>query len=169
MWNPDGDPLPAEREITVYDLLNMTSGIPYPENWEGCSASGLLMDDLFCELKTAQSAGQRLSTREWIDRIARIPLAFQPGERWMYGLSADVLGAVIEVVTGKRYGDFLREEIFMPLGMEDTGFFVSEDKRGCFAQNYFWNEEKGRWRSTRAVIWGSTMGKMCPLSPAERD
>ncbi|MCM1118389.1 MAG: beta-lactamase family protein [bacterium] len=142
VWNPDGAPLPAEREITVYDLLNMTSGIPYPENWEGCSASGLLMDDLFRELKAAQAAGQRLFTREWIDRIARVPLAFQPGERWMYGLSADVLGAVIEVVTGKRYGDFLREEIFAPLEMKDTGFFVPEDKRHRFAQNYYWNEEK---------------------------
>lgn len=142
VWNPGGEPLPVERETTIYDLLNMTSGIPYPENWEGCSPSGLLMDRLFSELKSAQAEGQRLTTREWIDRIAEVPLAFQPGERWMYGLSADVLGAVAEVVTGKSYGTFLREEIFMPLGMADTGFYVHEDKRQRFAQNYAWNEEK---------------------------
>ncbi len=142
VWNPDGEPLPLERETTIYDLLNMTSGIPYPENWEGCSPSGMLMDGLFRELKETQAKGQRLTTREWIERIARIPLAFQPGERWMYGLSADVLGAVIEVVTGKRYGDFLRKEIFEPLGMADTGFFVPQNKLGRFAQNYVWNEEK---------------------------
>lgn len=142
VWNPDGEPVPAERAVTIYDLLNMTSGIPYPENWEGCSPSGILMDDLFQELKKAQADGQRLTTREWIDRIARVPLAFQPGERWMYGLSADVLGAVIEVVTGKRYGDFLREEIFAPLNMADTGFYVPRDKRERFAQNYIWNEKK---------------------------
>jgi Beta-lactamase class C and other penicillin binding proteins len=141
VWNPGGEPLPAKRETTIYDLLNMTSGIPYPENWEGCSPSGLLMDDLFRELKSAQAEGQRLTTREWIHRIAEVPLAFQPGERWMYGLSADVLGAVAEVVTGKRYGTFLREEIFLPLGMEDTGFYVHRDKRQRFAQNYAWNEE----------------------------
>ena len=99
VWNPGGEPLPAKRETTIYDLLNMTSGIPYPENWEGCSPSGLLMDDLFRKLKSAQAEGQRLTTREWIHRIAEVPLAFQPGERWMYGLSADVLGAVAEVVT----------------------------------------------------------------------
>lgn len=142
VWNPDGEPVPVERAVTIYDLLNMTSGIPYPENWEGCSPSGILMDDLFQELKKAQAGGQRLTTREWIDRIARIPLAFQPGERWMYGLSADVLGAVVEVVTGKRYGDFLREEIFAPLNMADTGFYVPRDKRERFAQNYIWNGEK---------------------------
>lgn len=142
VWNPDGEPLPLERETTVYDLLNMTSGIPYPENWEGCSHSGVLMDGLFRELKAAQAQGQRLSTREWVERIADIPLAFQPGERWMYGLSADVLGAVIEAATGQRYGDLLREEIFEPLGMTDTGFFVPEEKRERFAQNYIWNEEK---------------------------
>lgn len=142
VWNPDGEPLPVKRETTIYDLLNMTSGIPYPENWEGCSAAGLLMDDLFRELKKAQAEGQRLTTREWIDRIAKVPLAFQPGERWMYGLSADVLGAVAEVVTGKRYGTFLREEIFLPLGMVDTGFYVPENKRRRFARNYTWNEEK---------------------------
>ena len=61
----------------------------------------------------------------------------------MYGLSADVLGAVAEVVTGKRYGDFLREEIFEPLEMADTGFYVPENKLERFAQNYIWNEEKG--------------------------
>lgn len=142
VWNPDGEPLPVERATTVYDLLNMTSGIPYPENWPGCSPSGLLMDDLFRELKGGLAGGQRLTTREWIDRIAEVPLAFQPGERWMYGLSADVLGAIVEVVTGKRYGDFLREEIFEPLGMVDTGFYVPEDKLGRFAQNYVWNGEK---------------------------
>lgn len=142
VWNPQGEPLPAERETTIYDLLNMTSGIPYPENWEGCSPSGILMDELFQTLKRDQAAGQRLSTREWIDRIARVPLVFQPGERWMYGLSADVLGAVAEVVTGKRYGDFLREEFFVPLEMADTGFYVPQDKRERFAQNYIWNEDK---------------------------
>ena len=143
VWNPEGEPQPVKRETTIYDLLNMTSGIPYPENWEGCSPSGLLMDELFQKLKKDQAAGQRLSTREWIDRIAEVPLAFQPGERWMYGLSADVLGAVAEVVTGKRYGDFLREEIFEPLEMADTGFYVPENKLERFAQNYIWNEEKG--------------------------
>ncbi len=132
----------VERATTIYDLLNMTSGIPYPENWEGCSPSGVLMDELFRELKQAQAGGQRLTTREWIDRIAAVPLAFQPGERWMYGLSADVLGAVVEVATGKRYGDILREEIFEPLRMTDTGFCVPRDKRERFAQNYIWNGEK---------------------------
>ncbi len=141
VWNPGGEPLPAERENTIYDLLNMTSGIPYPENWEGCSPSGLLMDDLFQKLKKAQAEGQRLTTREWIERVAEVPLVFQPGERWMYGLSADVLGAVVEEATGKRYGTFLREEIFAPLGMIDTGFYVPEDKRWRFAQNYIWNEK----------------------------
>ena len=71
------------------------------------------------------------------DRLrGKVILAFQPGERWMYGLSADILGAVIEAVSGKKYSKFLQDEIFLPLGMKDTGFYVPADKEWRFAKNY---------------------------------
>ena len=142
VWNPQGDPVPVRRESTLWDMLNMTSGIPYPENWEGCSQSGRQMDALFRELIGRRLAGNAPDTQEYMRQIARVPLVFQPGERWMYGLSADVLGAVIEKVSGKRFGQFLKDELFDPLEMPDTGFFVPEGKRERFAQNYKWSQDE---------------------------
>lgn len=129
----DGKEVPAQRDITVWDCLNMTTGIPYPDvSFE----SGRQMDVLFKELIARRENGEVVTTMDYVNRIAEIPLAFQPGERWMYGLSADILGAVIEVVSGKKYSKFLQDEIFLPLGMKDTGFYVPTDKEWRFAKNY---------------------------------
>lgn len=129
----DGREVPAERDITVWDCLNMTTGIPYPDlSFE----SGRQMDELFKELIARRENGEVVTTMDYVNRIAQIPLAFQPGERWMYGLSADILGAVIEAVSGKKYSKFLQDEIFLPLGMKDTGFYVPADKEWRFAKNY---------------------------------
>ena len=129
----DGREVPAERDITVWDCLNMTTGIPYPDL---CFESGRQMDELFKELIARRENGEVVTTMDYVNRIAQIPLAFQPGERWMYGLSADILGAVIEAVSGKKYSKFLQDEIFLPLGMKDTGFYVPADKEWRFAKNY---------------------------------
>lgn len=129
----DGKEVPAERDITVWDCLNMTTGIPYPDL--SCE-SGRQMDELFKELIARRENGEVVTTMDYVNRIAQIPLVFQPGERWMYGLSADILGAVIEVVSGKKYSKFLQDEIFLPLGMKDTGFYVPTDKEWRFAKNY---------------------------------
>lgn len=142
-----GKRVPAYRDITIWDCLNMRTGIPYPENWEGCSQVGKMMDELFNELITRQEGGEPISTMEYMERIAQLPLAFQPGERWMYGLSADILGAVIEVCSGMKYSEFLKKNIFEPLGMKDTGFFVPEEKMDRFAMNY-----TGDWRTGVGVI-----------------
>ncbi len=129
----DGKEVPAERDITVWDCLNMTTGIPYPDvSFE----SGTQMDALFKELIARRENGEVVTTMDYVNRIAQIPLAFQPGERWMYGLSADILGAVIEAASGKKYSKFLQDEIFLPLGMKDTGFYVPADKEWRFAKNY---------------------------------
>ncbi len=129
----DGKEVSADRDITIWDCLNMTTGIPYPDM---SMESGRRMDVLFKELIARREKGETVTTMDYVNRIAEIPLEFQPGERWMYGLSADILGAVIEVVSGKKYGKFLQEEIFLPLGMKDTGFYVPEDKVWRFATNY---------------------------------
>lgn len=128
-----GKEVPTERDITIWDCLNMTTGIPYPDS---SLESGRRMDVLFQELIARREAGEVVDTMEYLNRIAEIPLVFQPGKRWMYGLSADILGGVMEQVSGKKYGQFLQEEIFEPLEMKDTGFFVPVDKEGRFAVNY---------------------------------
>lgn len=138
--SPSGEDVPVERENTLWDMMNMTSGIPYPE--EG-HEPGRQMDRLFKELIGRRLRGERVDTQEYLERIAQVPLCFQPGEKWMYGLSADVLGGVIEKVSGKKLGEFLRQELFEPLEMPDTGFFVPEGKLSRFAQNYEWKKGAG--------------------------
>lgn len=132
VWTEKGE-VPANRDITIWDCLNMTTGIPYPC---GELESGRRMDKMVKELIRRREAGELVDTMEWVEQIAKVPLAFQPGEKWLYGFSADILGAVVEAVSGKKYGMFLREEIFEPLGMEDTGFYVPEDKKERFAVSY---------------------------------
>ena len=132
VWTEKGE-VPAERDITIWDCLNMTSGIPYP-----CQEleSGRRLDKVFRHLIARREAGETVDTMEWMQEVSGVPLVFQPGEKWMYGFSADVLGAVVEAASAKRFGRFLQEEIFAPLGMEDTGFFVPKEKGHRFAVSY---------------------------------
>lgn len=129
----DGILKPANRPVTIQDLLNMTSGLTYPG--EGCFTeirTALLMDEVIDKL----SSPQALHTCEIMNQLGEIPLAFQPGEKWQYGMSADVLGAVIEVVSGMRFGEFLRQRIFEPLNMNDTDFYVPSRKQLRLSKAY---------------------------------
>ncbi len=126
----DGILAKREQEITIQDLLNMTSGIPYPD------PAAPEMSRLFEKAMAAADQQNALSTMELINVMAETPLSFQPGSKWDYGASADVLGAVIEAVTGMRFGEYLQKEFFTPLGMEDTGFFVPPAKQERLAVIY---------------------------------
>lgn len=128
----------VNREVTINDLLNMTSGLSYPDD---CTESGRLMNDLFEEVKKKLENGKPTNTLDFCNAIGRVPLAFQPGSQWQYGSSADILGGVIEVVSKKKLGEFLEDEIFNPLEMKDTAFYVPEEKLSRFAQIYKYNEE----------------------------
>lgn len=118
----DGKLTPCKRQLGVRDLLNMTSGIPYcdlafPERNE--------INSLWLE---TEKNPMGITTAEFAKRAAKCPLLFEPGEYWLYGGSADILGAVIEAISGERFGDFLQKNIFEPLQMKDTGFYVPSDK-----------------------------------------
>ena len=76
------------------------------------------------------------SLREWVRALAELPLVAQPGTIWNYSVGMDVMGALIEELSGQSFGEFLEERIFGPLGMEDTGFMVPEEKLERFAANY---------------------------------
>jgi CubicO group peptidase (beta-lactamase class C family) len=118
----------------------MTSGIAYPdESFE----AGILMDKLYKDIRKKLESGCPTSTIDYCNEIGKIPLAFQPGEAWLYGASADILGAVVEIVSGKKFSEFLKEEIFLPLGMVDTDFYVPAEKQHRFAQIYDFNAEQG--------------------------
>lgn len=129
----NGVAVPIAKPMTIQNLLNMTSGLVY--GGEGNPAEvrcGHLIDEIIEKLNT----DQELKTLEIANRIGRLPLAFEPGKIWQYGFSADVLGAVVEVVSGMRFGEFLKQRIFEPLGMEDTGFYVPKEKQDRLAKVY---------------------------------
>jgi CubicO group peptidase (beta-lactamase class C family) len=125
--------VPAERPMTVQDLLRHTSGLAYGEITqnapvkEGYEKAGLYRKDLDYESRGVTPAEQ-------IERLAAVPLAFQPGTTWHYSLSSDVLGRVVEAASGKRLGDFLQERLFRPLRMRDTAFSVPSAKRARLAE-----------------------------------
>jgi CubicO group peptidase (beta-lactamase class C family) len=87
-----------------------------------------------------------------VKQLGRLPLLFNPGEKWNYGLSVDVLGYLVEIVSGKPLDRFLKERIFDPLGMQDTFFFVPEDKQDRLATVYTWYEGKGLQRFPETPI-----------------
>ena len=123
----------ASPSIRVRDLLNMTSGIPYP----GDGAEGIgETNDLWGRLDESILDGNSMTTQGFAKGVAKAPLMFPAGEKWMYGASADVLGALIERITGQNFGQFLRENILDPLGMKDTAFYVPKEKRDRLAVLY---------------------------------
>ena len=113
------------REITVQDLLRHTSGLIYGTRGRS------LINAAYIEAKIGN---RDTSNEEFVTALSKLPLRFSPGERWEYGVSTDVLGRVVEVVSGKTLGEFLNERIFTPLGMADTGFYVPAEKLSRAAQ-----------------------------------
>lgn len=131
VWTPEGK-VPVRRDVTVKDLLNMTSGLLYPGEEPAAQEAARVFEEIDRRLY----GNAPLTTAEIANALGQCALAFQPGERWMYGTSADILGAVVEQASGMRYGAFLQEALFAPLGMTDTGFYVPEEKQGRLARVY---------------------------------
>lgn len=130
----EGKIIPAKFPVRIVDLLNMTSGLSYGGNTG--SVSSVETEKLFDKMQERMMGKDALTTVEVANRLGLCPLAFHPGECWQYGTSADVIGAVIEVISGMRFGDFLQKELFEPLGMEDTAFYVPEEKQSRLAKVY---------------------------------
>lgn len=128
------------RDVTIQDLVNMTSGLVY----DGNHLTEKQTEALFTEVIQGLDEGEggAYGTVEIANRLGQIPLAFQPARSWCYGTSADVAGALVEVVSGMRFGDFLEKEIFTPLEMVDTGFWVPEEKQSRLVKTYECNEGK---------------------------
>ena len=125
----------AKGEVTMRQLFTMTSGVPY--GW-GDTAAGRIRAEK--EKEWMESGQPYPGTLEYANLVGQLPLAFEPGERWMYGFSIDILGVVAEVLTGKTLGGYLKEHIFDPLGMKDTGFFVPAENHSRIATLYHINE-----------------------------
>jgi CubicO group peptidase (beta-lactamase class C family) len=108
-----------DREMTILDLITHTSGLTY----------GFLMQDETDAIYRREKVGHPKQTlQEMARQMAGLPLAFSPGTEWRYSHSIDVLGAIVEIITGQELDAFFRERIFGPLQMNDTDFWVPEDK-----------------------------------------
>lgn len=117
-------------------VLSHTGGLTYGSLLEavGAPATGHPVDKAYAELGVRRGEGEIL--RDFAMKLAKVPLRYQPGERWMYSLSTDVCGYLVEAISGKRFDHYLQEVIFDPLKMKDTAFVVSPDKLDRFAANY---------------------------------
>lgn len=133
-----GEPysIPATREITIRDLLRHTSGLTYQWN--------PVLGPLYKSANVASGILQYEGTIEdSVKRLASLPLLFNPGDRWEYSLSVDVLGRLVEVISGKPLDEFFRSRIFEPLGMKDTYFYPPDNKLDRLASVYTYYPDKG--------------------------
>lgn len=129
---PDGD-VTANRQVTIKDCLSMTSGLTYNCDPDPASRDAACVYE---ELDTRLYSDNPMTTMEMALKMGQGHLAFQPGEGWRYGTSADILGAVVEAASGVRFGEFLKREFFEPLGMADTDFRLDVSKRDRLTKVY---------------------------------
>lgn len=128
--------VPAEKAITIQDLMRHTSGIIY--GGRGTTAVHKLYP------ASSAAAATSLTGDEFLDTLGGLPLLHQPGRVWDYGFGLDVLGLLIERVTRETLGDYLQRHLFQPLGMADTGFFIAPEKAGRYARALPFDPDTGR-------------------------
>lgn len=117
---------------TMGELMSHNAGFTY----------GLFGNTPVDKMYQADNPLDAPSLQAFIDKVAKLPLLYQPGEKWVYSVSVDIQGYLIQKLSGKPFPDFLNDRIFTPLGMKDTGFFVPEAKLPRVATIYQWNQEK---------------------------
>lgn len=117
---------------TMRELMTHTAGFTYGFG-----------DDPVDRMYRAKGVLHSASLGQMVDKLATIPLLYQPGTRWVYSISVDIQGYIVEKLSGESLPDFMRDRIFKPLGMQDTGFYVPPEKRKRFASLYQWNPSKG--------------------------
>lgn len=121
----------ADRDMTVRDLMRHTAGLP--------GAARYMAGQTAVDKRYREAGLHRLHAchlQEMVERLGRIPLLYPPGTKWHYSIAADVLGRLIEVVSGQPFDVFLADRIFRPLSMPDTGFYVPKEKIDRFANMY---------------------------------
>lgn len=130
--------VPAKREITIRDLLTHTSGIGYAQ------IGSPQMNAMYYKAGVAGGIGLQPGSllADNIKKLASLPLVHQPGEKWTYGLNTDVLGYLVEVVSGMSLDAYFRKNIFEPLGMKDTYFYIPREKKDRLAMLH--TEDAGR-------------------------
>ena len=130
------DTVAAQRQVTIQDLMRHTSGIIY--GGRGATAVHKLYP------ASSSSAGTGMTGKEFVDKLGSLPLLHQPGSTWDYGFGLDVLGVVIERVSGQPLGQYLEAQVFKPLGMKDTAFAVPPEKAKRYAKAFANDPDTGK-------------------------
>ena len=130
----DGERVPAKNVMTMQQLLTHTAGFSY----------GFVETDPVDKLYGEVQALGAKDMDEFVERLATLPLKYEPGTQWHYSVAVDVTGAVIERISGQRFGEFLKERLFDPLDMRDTFFQVPPDKLDRFLPNHGWDRENSK-------------------------
>lgn len=141
--------VPAKRPITIRDLLRHTSGLTY----------GVFGDTLVDREYRKTKGVMDGNLASFVTNLARLPLLYEPGTRWNYSLSVDVLGRLVEVLSGKSFEQFLQERIFAPLDMRDTGFHVPASKRDRLARLYIKTKEGKLQPAAVCATWQECLDK----------
>jgi CubicO group peptidase (beta-lactamase class C family) len=125
-----------KQPVSMRHMLSHTGGLTYGSQLAALGApdSGHPVDAAYNEIGVRRGEGETLM--EFMDKLGRVPLRYQPGEHWMYSLSTDVCGALVEKISGQRFDKYLAEHIFEPLGMKDSSFVVAPEKLDRFCANY---------------------------------
>jgi CubicO group peptidase (beta-lactamase class C family) len=141
--------VPADRQITILDLLRHTSGLDYagPHDEKG--------DSIYERIGLNPGGGGDFALPEFVKRLAQAPLVHQPGTIWDYSFSIDVLGRLVEVLSAKTLDEFFAERILKPLRMEDTGFYVPQQKWGRLATLYNQNRDQTITRASETTQEGA--------------
>ncbi|MDT0303601.1 serine hydrolase domain-containing protein [Streptomonospora wellingtoniae] len=154
---PLDDTVPARRPITVRDLLTSTFGL----GMDMTALGSPIMTAIFEQGLTPNLPEPMPEPDEWMRRLGGLPLMHQPGERWQYHISSDLLGVLVARVTGQPFDEFLRERILEPLGMKDTGFHVPSDEIGRLPLLYAPDPQTGEFH-----VWDEAEGGRHSRPPA---
>jgi CubicO group peptidase (beta-lactamase class C family) len=154
---PLDDTVPARRPITVRDVLTSTFGL----GMDMTSLGTPIMNKVFEQGLTPNLPEPMPEPDEWMRRLGALPLMHQPGERWQYHISSDLLGVLVARVSGQSFETFLRERIFDPLGMKDTGFHVPAEKMDRLPPLYAPDPQTGEF-----LVWDEAEGGRHSQPPA---
>ena len=130
------DSVAAQRQVTIQDLMRHTSGIIY--GGRGATPVHKLYP------ASSSTAGTGMTGKEFVDKLGSLPLLHQPGSTWDYGFGLDVLGVVIEKISGQPLGQYLEAQVFKPLGMRDTAFAVPPEKAKRYAKAFANDPDTGK-------------------------
>ncbi|MFB4279764.1 serine hydrolase domain-containing protein [Nonomuraea sp. MTCD27] len=154
---PLDDTVPARRPITVRDVLTSTFGLGMDMTALGTPIMGAIFERGLTPNLPVPMPGPD----EWMRRLGELPLMYQPGERWQYQISNDLVGVLVARVTGQSFEEFLRERIFDPLGMKDTGFHVPADQIDRLPPLYAPDPQTGEF-----LVWDEAEGGRHSRPPA---